>query len=96
MNLDVHLKYTISNPLAASTSQSVSPRSLRGCGIRGGALYGKSDKVAAYPESDPVHPQDIQATVLHALGVPLHGPADNTEIKRPNFTTGKPINAISG
>ena len=65
-------------------------------GIRGGALYGKSDKVAAYSKSDPVHPQDIQATALHALGVPLHDPADNTGIKRPNFTTGKPIKAIFG
>ncbi len=69
---------------------------LAGCGIRGGALYGESDKVAAYPKSDPVHPQDIQATALHALGVPLNDPADNTEINRPNFTTGKPIKAIFG
>jgi hypothetical protein len=69
---------------------------LAGCGIRGGAVYGESDKVAAYPKSDPVHPQDIHATVLHALGVPLHNPADNTGINRPAFSTGKPIKAIFG
>ena len=69
---------------------------LAGCGIRGGAVYGKSDKNGAYPEENPVHPQDIHATVLHALGVPIHNPAVNTGINRPLFSTGKPIKRIFG
>ncbi len=69
---------------------------MAGCGIRGGALYGESDKTAAYPKSDPVHPQDIHATVLHALGVPVHNSADNSGINRPLFTTGKPVMKLFG
>jgi hypothetical protein len=39
-----------------------------GCGIRGGAVYGESDKTASAPVSDPVTVQDLHATVLHASG----------------------------
>ena len=63
------------------------------CG--GGAVYGKSDRVGAYPESNPVHPQDIHATVLHAMGIPLNLAADNSGVSRP-LTAGKPILDIFG
>ena len=43
---------------------------LAGGGVTGGAVYGASDKHAAYPERDPVSPHDLIATVYHALGVP--------------------------
>jgi arylsulfatase A-like enzyme len=68
---------------------------LAGCGIRGGAVYGKSDKIGAAPESDPVHPQDIHATVLHAMGIPLNLAADNSGVSRP-LTAGKPVLDIFG
>ncbi|MBT4665080.1 MAG: DUF1501 domain-containing protein, partial [Opitutae bacterium] len=68
---------------------------LAGCGIRGGAVYGKSDKIGAAPESDPVHPQDIHATVLHAMGIPLNLAADNSGVSRP-LTVGKSILDIFG
>jgi hypothetical protein len=42
---------------------------LAGGGIRGGQTYGSSDKVAAYPASDPVSPGDLIATLYHCLGV---------------------------
>jgi hypothetical protein len=35
----------------------------------GGRVLGKSDRIAAYPAADPFPPEDVQATVLHALGV---------------------------
>jgi uncharacterized protein (DUF1501 family) len=35
----------------------------------GGRVLGKSDRLAAYPADDPYPPEDVQATVLHALGV---------------------------
>ncbi len=44
---------------------------MAGCGIRGGAVYGESDKTASTPKSNPVTPQGLHATVLHALGAPL-------------------------
>jgi hypothetical protein len=43
---------------------------LAGGGFRGGYVYGRSDKQAAYPAENPVAPQDLIATVYHALGVP--------------------------
>jgi hypothetical protein len=42
---------------------------LAGGGIRGGAIYGRSDKHAAHPEESPVSPLDYAATIYHALGV---------------------------
>jgi uncharacterized protein (DUF1501 family) len=43
---------------------------LAGGGVRGGMVYGKSDKQAAFPASDPVAPLDLVSTVYHLLGVP--------------------------
>ena len=43
---------------------------LAGGGIRGGAIYGESDRAASYPIENPVTPQDLTATMMHALGIP--------------------------
>lgn len=43
---------------------------LAGGGIRGGVVYGASDRYAAYPAANPVAPVDLVATVYHCLGVP--------------------------
>ncbi len=42
---------------------------LAGGGVRGGQTYGASDRWAAYPARDPISPDDIGATILHALGI---------------------------
>jgi len=42
---------------------------LAGAGVRGGAVYGASDKQAAYVKDRPVSPEDFAATLLHALGI---------------------------
>jgi hypothetical protein len=42
---------------------------LAGGGIRGGAIYGASDAIGAYPASDPTSPDDVAATILWALGI---------------------------
>src|SRR5262245_26792316 len=42
---------------------------LAGAGIRGGAVHGASDRIAAFPTDCPVIPEDFGATVLHALDV---------------------------
>ncbi len=41
---------------------------MAGGGIHGGQTYGTSDAIGAYPQTDPVTPGDITATVFHALG----------------------------
>jgi hypothetical protein len=42
---------------------------IAGAGIPGGTTYGKSDKQAAYAIENPVSPEDLAATVYHALGI---------------------------
>ncbi|HEV3021734.1 MAG TPA: DUF1501 domain-containing protein [Pirellulales bacterium] len=42
---------------------------LAGAGIRGGRVHGASDRMAAYPATLPVTPDDLAATVYHALGI---------------------------
>ncbi len=66
-----------------------------GAGIHGGAVYGESDRIGAYVKSNPVRPQDMCATILHALGVPLNDNINNVGISRP-ITTGRPIMGLFG
>lgn len=42
---------------------------LAGGGIRGGQVYGSSDKYGEYPADRPVTPADITKTVYHAMGI---------------------------
>jgi hypothetical protein len=41
-----------------------------GGGIRGGQIYGASDAIGMAPADSPVSPQDVTATMYHALGIP--------------------------
>ncbi|MGV3723723.1 MAG: DUF1501 domain-containing protein [Actinomycetota bacterium] len=41
-----------------------------GGGMRGGMVYGASDKSGGYVDSNPVSPEDFGATLYHALGIP--------------------------
>jgi len=45
------------------------PALLAGAGIQGGVVYGRSDKDAAYPIDHPVSPEELSATIFHALGI---------------------------
>jgi uncharacterized protein (DUF1501 family) len=42
---------------------------LAGGGVRGGQVYGASDKHGAYPRDGKVTPADLTATVLHCLSL---------------------------
>ncbi len=44
---------------------------LCGAGIRGGVAYGKSDELGNSPEEDSVYPEDFNATIAAAMGLPL-------------------------
>jgi hypothetical protein len=43
---------------------------LAGGGVRGGHVFGASDKIGSRPSSNPVTPADVVATIYHCLGVP--------------------------
>lgn len=42
---------------------------MAGGGIRGGQVYGSSDRHAAYPQDNPVTPAHVTKTVYHAMGI---------------------------
>jgi Protein of unknown function (DUF1501) len=42
---------------------------LAGGGIQGGTIFGSSDKFGAYPDSDPVSPADLAATLFSRFGL---------------------------
>jgi uncharacterized protein (DUF1501 family) len=59
------------------------PAVLAGAGIRGGAVYGRSDAHAAFPAAHPVSPEDLAATIFHALGI-------DSELRIPD-AIGRPV-----
>jgi len=68
---------------------------LAGAGIAGGQVYGKSNKYGEYPTHNPVRPEELAATIYHALDIPINDPKDPTGILR-TLTTGKPIMELFG
>ncbi|MEX2174820.1 MAG: DUF1501 domain-containing protein [Pirellulaceae bacterium] len=64
------------------------PAVIAGGGVRGGTTYGGSDKDAAYPIDRPTSPEDLAATIYHALGIDHH-------LQLPD-ATGRPISIVDG
>ncbi len=68
---------------------------LAGAGIAGGHVYGKSNKYGEYPTTNPVRPEELAATIYHALDIPINDPQDATGLSR-TLTTGQPIKELFG
>lgn len=69
---------------------------LAGGGIQGGQIHGSSDKDAAYPSTNPVSPEDMLATVYHALGL-----REDAELRDPlnrphRLVDGRPLVELFG
>jgi hypothetical protein len=69
---------------------------LAGGGVRGGTIFGASDKLGAYPDLDPVTPADLAATLFWRFGLD-----PRTEIldltRRPyRLAEGDPIHRLFG
>jgi hypothetical protein len=69
---------------------------LAGGGIAGGAIYGASDRHAAYPAMNPVTPHDFAATLLHALGIPPDATLADSAGRPHSVAAGQPIHALFG
>jgi hypothetical protein len=61
---------------------------LAGGGVKRGFVHGASDKTGSYPAQDPVKPDDLAATIFHALGIDPH-----TELRTAD---GRPVAASDG
>jgi hypothetical protein len=69
---------------------------LAGGGVRGGQVYGSSDRLAAYPAADPVSPADLTATLYHALGLTAETTLAD-RLGRPSpLTQGRAVSALFG
>jgi len=69
---------------------------LAGGGIRGGQVYGASDKNAAYVKDNPVSPEDLVATVHHAFGLAPDREIHDREGRPHRICDGRPVTALFG
>lgn len=67
---------------------------IAGGGFKGGHVYGKSDRHAAYPAENPVSPQDFATTILHAMGIPTDLTLLDRENRPHHICTGKIIDDL--
>ena len=69
---------------------------LAGGGVQGGAVYGSSDRFAAYPATDPVTPGDLAATIFWRFGLDPAGEIHD-QLNRPfRLATGEPLPRLFG
>ena len=65
-----------------------------GGGTPGGVVIGASDKHGAYPAADPQRPENLAATIYHALGIPSTA-VWKDEVDRPHHIYhGEPIRGL--
>lgn len=68
---------------------------LAGGGIQGGRVIGATDKLGAFPTSDPQSPEALAATIYHSLGIPSTA-AWVDDVDRPHHVYhGEPIRGLS-
>lgn len=66
-----------------------------GGGIRGGDVVGKSDAKGAYPDEQPVKPENFAATIYDALGIPATAAWHDAENRPHHIYHGEPIAGLS-
>ncbi len=64
---------------------------MAGGGIRGGQVFGSSDRYAEYPEEKPVSPSDVTRTVYHAMGIEDLTAFDNQNRPYQLLDAGEPL-----
>ena len=69
---------------------------LAGGGIRGGSIYGASDRNAAYVKDRPVSPADFHATILHAFGLSPDTTIRDTLDRPIRVSEGTPLVSLFG
>ena len=67
---------------------------MAGGGINPGAVHGSSDKIGAYPATNPVTPDDVAATMFWALGIDPATEFHDTLNRPLRIATGNPVTGI--
>jgi hypothetical protein len=67
---------------------------LAGGGIRGGAIYGSSDRIGAFPATDPTTPADLAATIYKRFGLDPKAEVHDATGRPYRLSEGRPIDEI--
>lgn len=79
------------NPGGRNHWQNCWSMAIAGGGVRGGTVVGQSDEVAGFPDGDAYYPNDIAATVYHALGIDPRSELRDMESRPLIINDGTPI-----
>lgn len=82
------------NPGGRNHWQNCWSMALAGGGIRGGRVVGQSDEVAGFPDGEAFYPNDIAATVYHALGIDPRSELADYEGRPLVINDGTPIHRL--
>lgn len=69
---------------------------LAGGGIKGGQVYGSSDRNAEYVKENPVAPEDLLATIHHSFGLAPDAEIHDREGRPHRLCDGKPLTGLFG
>ena len=69
---------------------------LAGGGVRGGRVYGGTDRHAAFVKDNPVSPEDLLATIYHALGLAPDREVHDRDGRPHRISEGRPVTALFG
>ena len=64
---------------------------LAGAGFGGGAVLGESDEIGGYPDVNPQTPENLAATIYHALGLPRESTWHDLSDRPARVYHGEPI-----
>jgi hypothetical protein len=68
---------------------------MAGAGIRGGSVYGATDRYAEFVKEDPVSPADVSATIFDALGIDPQTTVPARD-QQHRLSTGRPLKKLFG
>ena len=67
---------------------------LAGGGVRGGQVYGASDRQGVFPSDNPVSPADFAATLYHCLGLPPDATAPDRLGRPVSISEGRAVTGL--
>lgn len=67
---------------------------LAGGGVKGGTVYGSSDRLGMYPETNPVSPADLTATIFSRFGIDPMTEIHDTTARPHRISDGRPIREL--
>jgi hypothetical protein len=62
--------------------------------VRGGTVIGATDKLAAYPTTEPQTPENLAATIYQALGIPRTTSWDDVDGRPHQLYLAAPITGL--